>query len=276
MFARQGPDLGGRGRGRNCTALFLVTGNLAGGRDDRVREHDPEHERRGPGAGCAADRFGTLETSEEGALTGYGKYNSLLNNSGQKVYGDVIIYRPNGDTTVHPIIHRALEYVNDSVAAATYHASHGDISQKETTTRSRTRQGGLAGIGHIQPVKPEWVVGKVFFVVPLVGLLPLHLPEVVVVVVVLMLLYEVCSGRAGMNPGTRNERKESGDAERRELWIPMSYCMMSAGRRLTEAEGLHLLSIRGREIFKVARRPTRFVRSGSARPSPMSEIRTFT
>jgi signal peptidase len=153
------------------------------------------------------DRFGALETLEDGALTGYGKYNSLLNNSGQKVYGDVIIYRPNGDTAIHPIIHRAIRYVNDSVAAATYHASHGGYITKGDHNTIEDQQGGLAGIGQIQPVKPEWVVGKVFFVVPLVGLLPLHLPEVVVVVVVLMLGYELY---------LRSRRDESGDQKRKK------------------------------------------------------------
>lgn len=136
------------------------------------------------------DRFGALQTSEAGALDGYGKYNSLPNNSGQQVYGDVIIYRPNGNTAVHPIIHRAIRYVNTSVAATTYHASHEGYITKGDHNPIEDQQGAFTGVGQIQPVKPEWVVGKVLFVIPLVGLLPLHLPEVVVVVVVLLLLQE--------------------------------------------------------------------------------------
>ena len=83
------------------------------------------------------DRFGALQTSEEGALTGYGKYNSYPNNTGQMVYGDVIIYRPNGNTAVHPIVHRVIRYVDDTTAAATYHASHGGYITKGDHTRSR-------------------------------------------------------------------------------------------------------------------------------------------
>src|SRR5512138_1465966 len=62
----------------------------------------------------AADRYGNLTTSEEGALTGYGKFNTYNNSAGEPVWGDVIIYRPNGNTQFHPIIHRALENVNES------------------------------------------------------------------------------------------------------------------------------------------------------------------
>ncbi len=42
----------------------------------------------------------------------------------------------------------------------------------------------------IEPVKEEWVVGKSLFVIPLVGLLPLHITEVIIIVVVLMVAYE--------------------------------------------------------------------------------------
>jgi len=137
------------------------------------------------------DRFGTLQTSDEGALTGYGKYNPLPNNSGQMVYGDVIIYRPNGNTAVHPIIHRAIRYVEADAAATTYRASHGGYITKGDHNPIEDQQGAFTGVGQIQPVKPEWIIGKVLVVVPLVGLLPLHLPEVVVVVVLLLLTHEL-------------------------------------------------------------------------------------
>lgn len=153
------------------------------------------------------DRFGALQTSAEGALTGYGKYNTLPNNSGQMVYGDVIIYRPNGNAAVHPIIHRAIQYVDDTTAAATYHASHGGYITKGDHNPIEDQQGAFTGVGQIQPVRPEWVVGKVLVVVPLVGLLPLHLPEVVVVVVVLMLAHELY---------LRSRRDESEDPKRKK------------------------------------------------------------
>lgn len=49
------------------------------------------------------DRFGPLTTWAEGQLTGYTSFGN---------YGDVIIYRPNGVDSVHPIIHRAMTYVD--------------------------------------------------------------------------------------------------------------------------------------------------------------------
>ncbi len=61
-----------------------------------------------------ADRYGHLQTWQEGKLTGYQKYEE---------YGDVIIYRPNGVSDFwssigflilsknHPIIHRAMDEV---------------------------------------------------------------------------------------------------------------------------------------------------------------------
>lgn len=106
------------------------------------------------------DRFGALQTSEVGALTGYGKYNSLPNNSGQQVYGDVIIYRPNGNTVVHPIIHRVIRYVDDTTAVTVYNATHGGYITKGDRNPIEDQQGAFPGVGQIQPVKPEWIVGK--------------------------------------------------------------------------------------------------------------------
>jgi signal peptidase I len=63
----------------------------------------------------APDRFGALQTWEQGNASGYRKYED---------YGDVIIYRPNGITDFwasigvlplskqHPIIHRAMTWVD--------------------------------------------------------------------------------------------------------------------------------------------------------------------
>jgi len=155
------------------------------------------------------DRFGTFQTSEEGMQTGYGKYNTLPNNSGQTVYGDVIIYRPNGDAAVHPIIHRAIRYVDDATAATVYHASHGGYITKGDHNAIEDQQGGLVGIGQIQPVKPEWIVGKVLFVIPLVGLLPLHLPVVVVVVLLLLLAHELYI-RSRKRDESKDQKKTKG------------------------------------------------------------------
>src|SRR5690554_3616202 len=45
------------------------------------------------------DRYGEFQTWVEGSQSGYVSFGD---------YGDVIVYRPNGATHVHPIIHRAI------------------------------------------------------------------------------------------------------------------------------------------------------------------------
>jgi signal peptidase len=54
-------------------------------------------------------------------------------------------------------------------------------------------QGSLAfaGTGPVEPVQKDWVVGKALFAVPYVGLLPLHIGEVIIVVIILMVLHEL-------------------------------------------------------------------------------------
>ena len=47
------------------------------------------------------------------------------------------------------------------------------------------------GIGIIEPVKDEWMIGKALFSIPLVGYLPLHIIEVTFVIVGIMVLYEL-------------------------------------------------------------------------------------
>jgi signal peptidase len=49
----------------------------------------------------------------------------------------------------------------------------------------------IAGLGTLEPVKEEWVIGKALFVVPLVGYLPLHIVEVTLVILVLLVLHEL-------------------------------------------------------------------------------------
>jgi signal peptidase len=54
-------------------------------------------------------------------------------------------------------------------------------------------QGSLAfaNTGPVEPVQKDWVVGKALFAVPYVGLLPLHIGEVIIVVIILMVLHEL-------------------------------------------------------------------------------------
>ncbi len=214
------------------------------------------------------DRFGPLQTWDDGKVSGYQKFND---------YGDVIIYRPNGHTDFwasvgllplskqHPIIHRAItwtsageplpSYINlyrGSVTPADYLpltagsttpegytvlstggpvqnytpdardvimktpagtyvlpagmiadrmgyvretgdvAAHGGyITKGDNNNLSDQGYLKLDDIGTVEPVEKDWVIGKALFVVPYVGLLPLHIGPVIIVVIVLMLLHEL-------------------------------------------------------------------------------------
>ena len=216
------------------------------------------------------DRFGDLQTWDDGNKTGYRKFGD---------YGDVIIYRPNGITDFwasvgllpfskqHPIIHRAMTYTEPGNPVPSYlNIYRGSVTPtgylpltvRGTTTNGfqiltpsntslppnftpastdismRTPEGNfvlpatqivpdagyvrnsstltahggyitkgdnnnfsdqgylsLPGAPTVEPVEKEWVVGKALFTVPYVGLLPLHIGEVIIVVIIIMVLHEL-------------------------------------------------------------------------------------
>jgi len=232
------------------------------------------------------DRFGELQTWDDGVKSGYKKFGD---------YGDVIIYRPNGYTDMwaqvgllplsrqHPIIHRAMTwteaggpvplYINlyrgsvtptgylpltisgttangyrvfsNGSLPANYTPAATDISMTGTpygnfilpagtfvrnagyvwNTSNSTPHGGYitkgdnnnfsdqgslyyANTGKIEPVEKEWVVGKALFTVPYVGLLPLHIGEVIVVVIILMILHELYLRRKETDAAPEKSRKK--------------------------------------------------------------------
>jgi len=136
------------------------------------------------------DRYGSFETWVEGKTSG----NTMFGD-----YGDVIIYKPNGLTTIHPIIHRAIQYVDTNPVTeikgmkliGNYTPPHaGYITWGDNNPRPD--QGlNYPGIGVIEPVKEEWIVGKALFSIPLVGYLPLHILEVTIIIVGLMVIHEL-------------------------------------------------------------------------------------
>ena len=136
------------------------------------------------------DRYGSFETWVEGKTSGKMMFGD---------YGDVIIYKPNGLTTIHPIIHRAIQYVDTNPVTeikgikliGNYTPPHaGYITWGDNNPRPD--QGlNYPGIGVIEPVKEEWIVGKALFSIPLVGYLPLHILEVTIVIVCLMVIHEL-------------------------------------------------------------------------------------
>jgi signal peptidase I len=216
------------------------------------------------------DRFGDLQTWDDGKTNGYKKFND---------YGDVIIYRPNGITDMwasvgllplskqHPIIHRAMTWTDAGQPVPSYlNIYRGKVTPtgylplsisgittdgyqilstgsasivanftpgtKDITMRTpqgnyvlpsdviapdtgyvwnngtSTAHGGyitkgdnnnfsdqgtlsIPGTGTVEPVQKDWVIGKALFTVPYVGLLPLHIGEVIVVVIIIMVLHEL-------------------------------------------------------------------------------------
>jgi signal peptidase len=137
------------------------------------------------------DRYGEFMTWETGKQANVTKFNS---------YGDVIIYKPNGMTSVHPIIHRAVVYATTSSPLTeirgdplkkNYTVAHDGYITWGDNNPVPDQFVSYPGIGTPEPVKDEWIVGKALFTIPLVGYLPLHIAEVVVVVVVIMILHEL-------------------------------------------------------------------------------------
>lgn len=141
----------------------------------------------------APDRFGDLQTWEEGQVSGYMKYGE---------YGDVIIYRPNGADSVHPIIHRAMMRVEAGETVDTlnglnlgYTAPHGGYITWGDNNPVPDQVVAYPGLGKLEPVKEEWIVGKALFAIPVLGYLPLHLFEVAVALIALMILWDYLSER---------------------------------------------------------------------------------
>ncbi|MCK9307685.1 MAG: S26 family signal peptidase, partial [Methanoculleus sp.] len=135
---------------------------------------------------------GGLVTWSEGQRTGESSFGD---------YGNVIVYRPNGVDTVHPIIHRAMTYVDtaaveESGLAQYYEDPHGGYITKGDNN-PYIDQGNLriSGVGVVEPVKKEWIVGKALVAVPLIGYLPLHLAEFAVIVIVVILIHDFVLAR---------------------------------------------------------------------------------
>jgi len=136
------------------------------------------------------DRFGAFETWAEGMKNNYTKYDD---------YGDVIIYEPNGLTSVHPIIHRAIQYVDAGPVSevkgrellTNYTATHAGYITWGDNNPYPDQFVSYPGIGTPEPVEDQWIVGKALFAIPLVGYLPLNIWLVAILAVIVMILHEV-------------------------------------------------------------------------------------
>jgi signal peptidase I len=71
--------------------------------------------------------------------------------------------------------------------------THGGYITKGDNNWRSDQGSGLShytSIGAIEPVKPEWIVGKALFTVPLVGYLPLNIIPVAIIIILLIILHE--------------------------------------------------------------------------------------
>lgn len=138
----------------------------------------------------------------------------------------MIIYKPNGLSSVHPIIHRTMVYATNTTPLT-------EIRGYQLKTNYTAPSDGYITwgdhnpapdqfvtypvVGTPEPVKDEWIVGKALFAVPLVGYLPLHIWEVVIVVVIIMALHELYlrsrEGGEEKGNGRGNQKKRSGKKE---------------------------------------------------------------
>ncbi len=161
------------------------------------------------------DRYGAFQTWLDGTQSGYMKYEE---------FGDVIIYRPNGLSNVHPIIHRAIQYVDGSPVTeikghkliGNYTPPHpGYITWGDNNVYPDQGQ-AYPNIGVVEPVKEDRIVGKALFAVPLVGYLPLNIWAVAIVVIIIMVLHELyLRSKEDESPETGSvNKKKAGEKQR--------------------------------------------------------------
>jgi signal peptidase len=144
----------------------------------------------------APDRFGKLQSYAEGEQSGHEKFN---------LPGDVIIFRPNGDTHLHPIIHRALFWTEEgekhvfspttgTTEKIAYTAPNAGYITKGDHNPIEDQVGweDYRNLGSpIHPIKKEWIIGKAYVKIPYVGYLPLHIWQVIAILVVLTFVHEL-------------------------------------------------------------------------------------
>jgi signal peptidase len=155
------------------------------------------------------DRFGPLITWEEGRESGFQSFGD---------YGNVVIYRPNGNASIHPIIHRAMFYVESgavipvTIQIDSYRfdgnitASHEGYITKGDNNPNIDQVGAIQGIGQLEPVRSNWIIGKALFAIPYLGYPALYLPEFAAVIIILLILHELyLSSREKKSQGKREK-----------------------------------------------------------------------
>jgi len=101
-------------------------------------------------------------------------------------------------------------YVRDTGTLATH---GGYITKGDNNILSDQGYLPIPGTGTVEPVAKEWVIGKALFTVPYVGLLPLHIREVIIVVIIIMVLHELYIRRK-VEETPAKPQKKSGKKQR--------------------------------------------------------------
>jgi signal peptidase len=113
-------------------------------------------------------------TARQGAEIGYEQFGNS---------GDVIVYNPQGNEQVTPIIHRAMFWVEEGENWCDRANSEFVVDQEQCneaphagfiTKGDHNPTYDQAGNGNLEPVKPEWVVGTAERRVPGLGWLRLQ------------------------------------------------------------------------------------------------------
>ncbi|MBI4363170.1 MAG: S26 family signal peptidase [Euryarchaeota archaeon] len=122
-----------------------------------------------------------VTTLRDGAPEGYGTFARHPDAQGNVVFGDVIVFYPNGNTGCTPIIHRAVRWVGLAEPiheAARYPALHAGYLTKGDNNPTVDQGGSFSRhCPNNLPVKPEWIVGVSRFRVPILGYFRLLFPR---------------------------------------------------------------------------------------------------
>jgi signal peptidase I len=84
------------------------------------------------------------------------------------------------------------------IVTSTKISPHGGYITKGDNNQISDEGSGLAhytSLGAIEPVKPEWIVGKALFTIPLLGYLPLNIVPVAIVIILLIVIHELYLNR---------------------------------------------------------------------------------
>jgi len=100
------------------------------------------------------DRMG-VEPHEDAILSNYSQFDG---------YGDVIVYMPHGNSDTTPIIHRAIEWVDDGELMP-----NGRRAPHEGYITKGDHNIGYDQPGLSSPVKPDWIIGVAYYRIGWVG-----------------------------------------------------------------------------------------------------------